>query len=626
MAQTGKLGTADSRLGDMLLAFAGADAPRPSTGSITGRLGTSDSMLGNVRLALGETEGGGGGGIIYVAAASDLALSGEAVLAGIGRGCTASNTLDLLVTAGRNNLPGGAAESAIDLGASADLVVARAVDAATDIALLDAAARNNLPSVDAQSTISLNTTAGLNIARVVAASSVLELTDQAEGTGRNIVQAAAESAIDLAVTADFKAAWAVAGSSVLDLMGEAGRNQLVAVEAESTISLTAEAGRNELIAVDAESTISLGASAAAGLARAVAAGSELSLTDEATAIVLVPTMADAWDWVPLWATADVVVVRALAAQSALALSQAAPVGRPWRVAAASVLQTLTQEYDPQADEIVTRIDGLQDAASAARPLSATVRQAIPLYQSAAVVRVKAAAIDVSAESVLELLGDIRKNETGAARDWLVFGQVATVDPCKPASSELDLSSTAAVLVSVPRGAGSALALRQAAAYSIVFGGVLQKYHPFVGAGDSESPTPPPAALPEGTVASFQLFYPAEGVVTDSVTLRAPNLGNKDRLSFNRILRETRGGTLIVFADPIWPKIQTVVLTFSGLRSAQAQQLLAFLDAHLGEEVGLLDWEGRCWNGVITTPTDPVVQDGRDSFSASLEFEGELAPA
>ena len=64
---------------------------------------------------------------------------------------------------------------------------------------------------------------------------------------------------------------------------------------------------------------------------------------------------------------------------------------------------------------------------------------------------------------------------------------------------------------------------------------------------------------------FRLFSPATGTVTDSVTLRAPNLGNKDRLSFNRIVRETRGGTLIVFADPIWPKLETLVLTFSGLQ-------------------------------------------------------------
>ena len=102
--------------------------------------------------------------------------------------------------------------------------------------------------------------------------------------------------------------------------------------------------------------------------------------------------------------------------------------------------------------------------------------------------------------------------------------------------------------------------------------------------------------PEHVALPFQLFYPAEGVVTDSVTLRAPNLGNKDRLSFNRILRETRGGTLIVFADPIWPKIQTLVLTFSGLRSVQAQQLLAFLETHLGEEIGLLGLGGAGLEG------------------------------
>ena len=115
-------------------------------------------------------------------------------------------------------------------------------------------------------------------------------------------------------------------------------------------------------------------------------------------------------------------------------------------------------------------------------------------------------------------------------------------------------------------------------------------------------------------------------MTDSVTLRAPNLGNKDRLSFNRIVRETRGGTLVVFADPIWPKLETLVLSFSGLGATQSQQLLAFLETHLGEEIGLLDWEGRCWKGVVMTPTNPVVQDARDSYSASLEFEGELVPA
>jgi hypothetical protein len=250
-----------------------------------------------------------------------------------------------------------------------------------------------------------------------------------------------------------------------------------------------------------------------------------------------------------------------------------------------------------------------------------------LHQTASVVRVKPTAISVSAESVLELLGEVRINPTGATGNWLFIRQEATVEKCKLVRSRLELSQEAAVIVSVPLRAASALGLAQAATYSIVSRGSLQNYTPFVGEGATGSPTPPSVTIgpPEHVALPFRLFYPAEGVVTDSVILRAPNLGNKDRLSFNRILRETRGGTLIVFADPIWPKIQTLVLTFSGLRSIQTQQLLAFLDAHLGEEIGLLDWEGRAWKGIITSPTDPVVQDGRDSFSASMEFEGELVP-
>jgi hypothetical protein len=322
------------------------------------------------------------------------------------------------------------------------------------------------------------------------------------------------------------------------------------------------------------------------------------------------------------------VVRALAAESAIALVHTEHTARPWYVSAETPVQISTPEYDPEVDDIVWRLEGLQDVASAARPLTAAAQHSIPLHQTASAVRVKPTAIDVSAESVLELLGEVCTNQTGKAGDWLVLRQEAAVDRCKLVKSALNLSQEAAVIVSVPRGAASALRLRQAATYSIVSRGVLQRYKPFVGEGPEGAPTPPSVTIgpPEHVALPFQLFYPAEAVVTDFVQLRAPNLGNKDRLGFNRILRETRGGTLIVFADPIWPKIQTLVLTFSGLRSVQTQQLLTFLETHLGEEIGLIDWEGRAWKGIVTSPTEPVVQDGKDSFSASLEFEGELVPA
>jgi hypothetical protein len=117
-------------------------------------------------------------------------------------------------------------------------------------------------------------------------------------------------------------------------------------------------------------------------------------------------------------------------------------------------------------------------------------------------------------------------------------------------------------------------------------------------------------------------FPAAGTVTDSVTLRAPTFGNKDRLAFNRVQRETRGGTLIVYADPIWPKIQTLVLTFTALRKPETEDLADFINDYVGQEIGLIDWEKRYWRGVVN-PEIQVIEDSWNSYTVNLEFEGEL---
>jgi len=626
MADTGKLGTVDSLLGDVLLAYAGAPDTPPSTGSETGKLGTVDSLLGGVRLGLSEVEGGGGGSIIEAAATSTLSLSDEALVA-ISRACAAENTLVLSVAAGRNNLPAVDAESTISLTVEAASTISRGVAAESAIALTDAAGRNNLPSLSAESVLGLETAAGFTVARAVVAESTLALTQSADGTGRNIIFAAAESSLSLDTAAAFKAAWAVAATNTLDLTDAAGRNNLPSLSAESIISLTDAAGRNNFLTASADSTLVLTDAAGRNNFLAASAESTLAVTDAASAIHARAGVAES-SLSELTCVAVVHVARSLSAQSTILLSHAEHTARPWYLSAETPLQTTTEAYDQATDTFYPVYEGLQDSAGATRPVMLAVHHPIPLSQSASAVRVKPTAIAVSAESVLELLGEVRVSPTGGAGNWLTLHQAAAVDRCKLVRSALDLTQTAAVLVSVPRGAASALGLTQAATYSIVSRGSLQQYTPFVGEGPGGAPTPPSVTLgpPEHVALPFQLFYPAEGVVTDSLTLRAPNLGNKDRLSFNRILRETRGGTLIVFADPIWPKIQTLVLTFSGLRSVQTQQLLAFLETHLGEEIGLLDWEGRAWKGIVTSPTEPVVQDGKDSFSANLEFEGELVPA
>jgi len=59
-----------------------------------------------------------------------------------------------------------------------------------------------------------------------------------------------------------------------------------------------------------------------------------------------------------------------------------------------------------------------------------------------------------------------------------------------------------------------------------------------------------------------------------------------------------------------------------LSNTQAQGLLTFMDTYLGQEIRLIDWEDRVWVGVITNPSDPIVQDGPGcQMTASFEFEG-----
>lgn len=153
------------------------------------------------------------------------------------------------------------------------------------------------------------------------------------------------------------------------------------------------------------------------------------------------------------------------------------------------------------------------------------------------------------------------------------------------------------------------------------------YTPFIGESSYPSnPTPPEDTLeyiprlPDGE--RFLMLYPAMGESTDIVELRAPNLDNRDRQAFTRINRETRGGRLTVFADPTWPKVQTLVLSFSGLTKTEVDDTQQFMVDHIGKEVGIIDWEGTQWVGIITTPNERAVQDGRGCrWTLTFEFEG-----
>jgi hypothetical protein len=106
-------------------------------------------------------------------------------------------------------------------------------------------------------------------------------------------------------------------------------------------------------------------------------------------------------------------------------------------------------------------------------------------------------------------------------------------------------------------------------------------------------------------------------------LRNPELANKETLSFDRINRETRGGTLEVYSDPDWPKAKTLSLEVQHLKQSQVDDLLQFFLDSLGQEIGLLDHENRQWRGFILTPDAEVTHVGRENRSVQFDFEGEL---
>ena len=414
------------------------------------------------------------------------------------------------------------------------------------------------------------------------------------------------------------------------------------VEAYSFLDLRSEARIPETYLIGAESQLSLTQLAYAGGTKRLWASSTLAIGSVADTIIKV--RADITSQLVL--TSSAYADKILRASSVLNLQQSVGLGAIW-LSAHTVL-TLTQSahypiyvsvehsltttelvFDPITASVVEVATGLRDKAIAAPASGRNGGQTLSFAQLAGVVVVRASGTPLSASSVLTFTQDARLSLTGEASSVLVLTSTAIAHAARLAATGLVLSQAADATVTRGSAAGSTIGVRQAVAYTLIIGSSISQYSPFVGTNtDPTAPTPPPVSI-DGPMAGiqvpFQLVYPSVGIVTDSLSLKAPNLGNKDRLSFNRISRETRGGTVIVFADPDWPKIQTQVVQFSGLLRVEAQALLTFVDTHLGQEIGMIDWEHRFWKGIITVPDEPVIEDRFDSFTASFQFEGELDP-
>lgn len=156
----------------------------------------------------------------------------------------------------------------------------------------------------------------------------------------------------------------------------------------------------------------------------------------------------------------------------------------------------------------------------------------------------------------------------------------------------------------------------------------KQYTPFQGENtipSSTNFTAPSNVLqdPQGDTGNFSIYIPYLGVPTSKVTMRKPEMDNRDRNAYTRVNSETRGGKLIVFSDPNWPHVRTLAVTIVGLTEAQVDELQSFMQDTLGQEIGLTDWEGRLWKGVIVNPNEAATQDGRSRWTVTFEFQGEM---
>jgi hypothetical protein len=426
------------------------------------------------------------------------------------------------------------------------------------------------------------------------ASSTLEFTQTAE---TNIKQLFADSVLVLTQASAFPGTHLASASSTITLTDSAVNSGLISLSASNTLTFVQYAD-HEIKARDATSVLTL--TDTASVDKILRASSTLNLTQTARTAKefyvtseLNLTQSARQGVKKLYGTSQIEFAQAtrtnikyLYASSTLTLSHSNVVLKPIYVSATSELDVLDDYYwDDETGQLVREELGLRHEAAVIADTNLSASSVIPIQQSASAHVAKATGTSLSASSTIVFTQKaIPKAIEESVTSTLTLTQATTVNAAKPGASTLSLTQVGAYTIDRGLSATSTLELQQSVTYSLIIGSTKCQYSPFVGDNsDPNAPSPPPAEIDGpmvGIQVPFQLVYPSTGVVTDSVALKTPNLGNKDRLGFQRVIREARGGTLIVYADPIWPKTQTLVLTFTGLLRVEAQELLTFIDDHL----------------------------------------------
>jgi hypothetical protein len=201
------------------------------------------------------------------------------------------------------------------------------------------------------------------------------------------------------------------------------------------------------------------------------------------------------------------------------------------------------------------------------------------------------------------------NDLAEATEWEVLSDtiqlqhIATFDIVEPVSSLLNLTD----LVDPD------LVYNRSVSDTLDFNGFVTFYN------KQENLCP---ALYLKNRSTILLTYPYVGPTT-TVEVRNPQFDDTRQIEFRRINRKTRGGTLKIFRDDIWPQSERLIYSFDNLLNAKKKEILEFLEVSIGKEIGLLDFRSQQWRGIIITPTTQIGREDRPGNSLTFEFEGTI---
>jgi hypothetical protein len=254
---------------------------------------------------------------------------------------------------------------------------------------------------------------------------------------------------------------------------------------------------------------------------------------------------------------------------------------------------------PQQD-LITEVTILQNLGLAvSRRLPGVVTTTVPIFQTVTAVLVP----DPNRLSI---------------NQGVVVGQTIAISKIKQVTTEVQVAQTLSRTIERLRHMVSAITIQQ----------ILTAYLDKGVSGNSGNVFVDPA------VAAYEagLVRPTEIVLSCvnpdvlpepinlTLSLRKPEFSDANIVDQFRVQRESIGGALEIYQDPMWPRTEKLELSFVYLPEETAADLLLFLSKTVGQLITLHDQFGRTLIGYIVTPFEEILQPKVHGWSAKFSFQ------